>query len=236
MDMSSSTNGASDMDAWKPFLHTSLFSAFPDDPDAGEPFLFPTFRIYSRTTFLGACLFTFALALVERWLTFLLDTNLALQAPTQKAAESRAGTKRKHSDAAGSVYVHLPNGALDTRTPRGVGKMEILLCSTVYFAATLLRYVLMIISMGMDWMMLLSIVSGLTLGHLITDVRSVSARTAELSAEEVELLAGQDRLVFDQEGEGMQEIRVAERERFLGADGAHRRSGSRLTSPLATSY
>ena len=51
------------MESWKPYLHTSLWSDFAR---GGEPFLFPTFLVNSTLTFLGSALFTAALALFER--------------------------------------------------------------------------------------------------------------------------------------------------------------------------
>ncbi len=104
----------------------------------------------------------------------------------------------------------------------------------VYFAATLLRYVLMIVGMGMDWFLLLSLVAGLTLGHFLTDwhtLRSLnSAADVEeyvARAEEVELLhrIGDD----DEEDEDVDGKKEGD---YIGAAGsaAHRRSSSRQAS------
>lgn len=213
MDMSSTTTssttpspndqaeGGGDMDGWKPYLHTSLFSpgAFSNIPDSGEAFLFPSFRIYSRTTFLLACLFTFSLALIERYLSYLLESTFSLH--------PKSVSKRKNSNAAsvsgsgGGVYITIPSnlqkGRGKGRTKRGT-KARLLGRTAVYFVATLIRYVLMIIGMGMDWFLLLSLVSGLTLGHALTDVY-VSASIGErgvgegTAVEEVELLPHPDR-------------------------------------------
>ncbi|KIS67504.1 uncharacterized protein UMAG_10986 [Mycosarcoma maydis] len=204
MDMSSATSsskmgmatGSSDMQGWKPYLHTSLFSPFSNDASSGEAFLFPTFRIYSRTTFLVACAFIFTTALLERWLSFVLDHKLALR-PTSVSHPTKARARRKglvgSSDC--SVYIHLPAQADHIETDHmHRSKIRLVLRTAVYFSATLLRYVLMIIGMGMDWMMLLSVVSGLALGHVLTDVYTVSWSTARSSvtsaerAEQVELL------------------------------------------------
>lgn len=229
--INASTDPDSGMEGWKPYLHTSLFSPFSNDPGSGEAFLFPTFRIYSRATFLAACAFTFMLALVERYLSYLLETTFSLDNinnsgssanshPNQR--EKLRTVKRKTSNAyptnrtaatsmggvastGRSVYVNLPTNLNTNTTLQSVRKsrtklkIKILARNVVYFAATLLRYVLMIIGMGMDWMLLLSVVSGLTLGHLFSDlytsssVSSTSADTATRAGtasidEEVELL------------------------------------------------
>lgn len=266
MDMSSSTSGAAtsnDMEGWKPYLHTSLFSPFSNVPDSGEAFLFPTFRIYSRTTFLAACGFTFALALVERWLTFVLDRVLALDnspassggarswtaARRGKSGRRAAATAGSHRTAgAGSVYIHLP--ATETLTQRLERKRTIrtrsaklLARNAVYFAATLLRYVLMIIGMGMDWFMLLSVVSGLTLGHLLTDLHAVKVggeRGQRDGEEEVELL----QQVFDarledddddeEGGEKFVQRGDGEVDRRVVVGSTHRRSGSRQAETVLT--
>lgn len=135
MDMSSAS--ADGMASWKPYLHTSLFSSFSE---LDEPFLFPTFRIRSLATFLAAALFTFILALAERFLTY--------------------------------TSSH---------------KTTIWLGAIVYFAATLLRYMLMIVAMGMDWFLLLSAVSGLTIGNALTEMHK-SPRKRRVHEEHVELL------------------------------------------------
>lgn len=232
MDMSSTT-AVSDMEGWKPYLHTSLLSPFPNHPDQGKAFLFPTFRIYSRATFLAACLFTFVLALVERWMTFLLDGQLSLHPPPSAHNDGSRKVRRRNAGAERgcerSVCVHLPDTTTtnNRRGRRRGRKVKLLVRNAVYFAATLLRYVLMIISMGMDWMMLLSTVMGLTLGHLLTDLWSVSASDGEgagrARAEEVELL--------EEEGEeGTEDDKDGGRDQPLQERDAPRQSAFRRTS------
>ncbi|SPO31086.1 uncharacterized protein UTRI_05272_B [Ustilago trichophora] len=179
------------MEGWKPYLHTSLFSPFSDDPGSGEAFLFPAFRIYSRTTFLAACAFTFLLALIERWLTHLLDTTFSLNSSTSNRnpdfppSSNTGWWKRKNSHPSpsltavggGSIYVNLPHTtttSLNDRklalgAKRGKKVAKLLARNVVFFGATLLRYVLMIIGMGMDWALLVSVVAGLTVGHCLSD-------------------------------------------------------------------
>lgn len=254
MSSSTATAAASnDMEGWKPYLHTSLFSPFSNTPDSGEAFLFPTFRIYSRTTFLAACAFTFTLALVERWLTFLLDRTLSLDGyqPSQVANRwsgsgrrgkaVRTGAASSHRTAGGgSVYIHLPaNETLPSRFERQPrrSKVKLVARNAVYFAATLLRYVLMIIGMGMDWFMLLSVVSGLTLGHLLTDLHALSRSSSggERGVEEVELLQQEfDVQLEEDEEEGEKLVRREEVDQRAAGGGAHRRSGSRQASTVVT--
>ncbi|CBQ69025.1 conserved hypothetical protein [Sporisorium reilianum SRZ2] len=259
MDMSASSASAgatNDMEGWKPYLHTSLLSPFSNVPDSGEAFLFPTFRIYSRTTFLAACAFTFTLALVERWLTFLLDRVLSLNhsrsaethtgtgwAAVRRNKAARAGTAGSHRTAgAGSVYIHLPATEtlpqrLQKHTRRPSASAKLIARNAVFFAATLLRYVLMIIGMGMDWFMLLSVVSGLTLGHLLTDVHALKARgeREERGSEEVELLQHEFGVeVEEDEDEDGEKVRRREEGQRVGGGGAHRRSTSRQPDTVVT--
>ena len=91
--------------------------------------------------------------------------------------------------------------------------------SGVYFLANLLRYVLMIVGMGMDWFLLLSLVSGLTVGQVATDLWTTRGRGRRGAGEEVELL-NQVGAVFDEEEE-------AKREDYVGT---HKRSSSRRVS------
>ncbi|TKY88928.1 hypothetical protein EX895_002169 [Sporisorium graminicola] len=265
MDMSSSATGAgaasgtaNDIEGWKPYLHTSLFSPFSNVPASGEAFLFPTFRIYSRSTFLAACAFTFTLALLERWLTFLLDRVLSLEEPASVATGGQGWTAARRANATraggaasarrtaggGSVYIHLPA----TEAPRfqnlekGAKPTAIKLVArnAVFFAATLLRYVLMIIGMGMDWFMLLSVVSGLTLGHLLTDLYVVSKmksqRGAERGAEELELLQQDfDAQLDEDDGEDGEKLeRREDGGQGAGLGATHRRSTSRQTNIAVT--
>ena len=101
--------------------------------------------------------------------------------------------------------------------------------NVVYFAAMLLRYVLMIIGMGMDWFMLLSVVGGLTLGHLLTDIYTRSSaenkETEYGRAEEVELLHRAEEFDVEEEDEG----KKLDDGDYAGG-GAHRRSTSRNAS------
>lgn len=243
------------MNGWKPYLHTLLFSSFSNQPDAGEAFLFPTFRIYSRATFLAACAFTFFLALVERYLTHLLDTTLSLQPHASDHTSWGGRAKRKNSllhpsssthtaaRESASVYVNLPS--LATPPPeasQSTVAVKVAARNVAYFGATLLRYVLMLIAMSMDWFMLLSLVSGLTLGHLCTDLYAVayilpvppSAGDDARRGEEVELLhrdaedfdLAEDDL--DARKEGVDYIAAA------GAMRTHRRANSRQASIAAT--
>ena len=92
--------------------------------------------------------------------------------------------------------------------------------TAVYFLVTLLRYVLMIVGMGMDWFLLLSLVSGLTVGQVGTDLWTTRERGRRGEGEEVELLNQQVEAVFDDEEEG-------KREDYMGA---HKRSSSRRVS------
>ncbi|SPO30655.1 uncharacterized protein UTRI_05272 [Ustilago trichophora] len=289
MDMSkpSSSTGVDDMEGWKPYLHTSLFSPFSNDPGSGEAFLFPTFRIYSRTTFLAACAFTFLLALIERWLTHLLDTTFSLNSssssfnrdPNFLSSSNTGWWKRKNSHPSpslatvggGSIYVNLPHTTttslhdrhLALGVKRGKQVAKVLVRNVVFSGATLLRYVLMIIGMGMDWALLVSVVAGLTVGHFLSDFYRLlseerdagmlgyggGAGTGRGGEENVELL---QRSVDDEEaaeqfeiGDGDEEdndgVRkgVRSEEGYMnaaaagGGGGAHRRSNSRQASVSA---
>lgn len=228
MDMSSQPTASKpigandDMDSWKPYLHTILFSpsSFSNSPEMGEPFLFPSFRIYSRSTFLLACLFAFGLALFERYLSFLLDSSLSL-----RPSSSCTSARRKDSNATAgeaSVYVTIPsNAAVNSGRRREARKGKLVGRTVVYFVATLLRYVLMIIGMGMDWFLLLSLVLGLSVGHLGTDLYKLSTISngirVERGVEEVELLPHPE---TEEEGKADGE------ERGEGRECLHRRSTS----------
>ena len=229
MDMSSKATTSSDMEGWKPYLHTSLFSPFSNVRDSGEAFLFPTFRIYSRATFLAACAFTFAIALVERLLTHVLD-SLSLESSRQSARCTAAGTG---SGGGRSVYVNIPIGRTETRA-KHAKRGKIVARNLVYFAATLLRYVLMIIGMGMDWVLLLSVVSGLTVGHLVADLRVVAqqrkaeGRTREAKEVEERVLL-EEQAFEDDEDEVDVDKAVRGKEGVVARSTTHRRSGSRMS-------
>ncbi|SNX87033.1 uncharacterized protein MEPE_05743 [Melanopsichium pennsylvanicum] len=280
MDMSNATASASgevDLEGWKPYLHTSLFSPFSNDPGSGEAFLFPTFRIYSRSTFLAACAFTFSMALFERWLTYLLDTTFSLsptsisQTPScscsclinshsrnnrtkdfilddrltinlHRRGRANGVTVASETTSDGSLYLTLPttnstNGNVDTKIRTQTHSfpkssklgMKMIVRNMVYFLATLLRYILMIVGMGMDWAMLLSVVGGLTFGHFLTDIykvfnihisqsrrKSTSGAYHHEDGEQVELLnrdlveeqfeIGQQQLQEEEEEEGEEDV------------------------------
>lgn len=72
-------------------------------------------------------------------------------------------------------------------TPR----TRIWLGAAVYFAATLMRYILMIVAMGMDWFLLLSAVSGLTIGNALIEWHK-SPTKRRVHEEHVELLPNED--------------------------------------------
>ncbi|SPO36414.1 uncharacterized protein PSFLO_01885 [Pseudozyma flocculosa] len=67
---------------------------------------------------------------------------------------------------------------LAERTPsHRPGRSRPYLRTLLFFLATLLRYLLMIISMGMDWFLLLTIVSSLSLGQLLIELRRSNAQS-----------------------------------------------------------
>lgn len=221
MDMSTSSNssmsmGGGDLEGWKPYLHTSLFSPFSNDPSSGEAFLFPSFRIYSLATFLAASLFTFFLALTERFLSYLLEHHLTL-------TSDRLKRPRKSSSAASSVYLNI--GSPDTSIRRSTTG-RLIARNLVFGSVTALRYVLMIVGMGMDWFLLLSVVAGLTVGHFVTDVWIVHRTNPSYlhvgSNEEVELL-------HPDEDEG-ENVKQHQDDYLESGQQVHRRSTSRRAS------
>ena len=131
------------------------------------------------------------------------------------------------------MYVTLPTNGTGAVGRKGGKRMRlrVVLRTLLFGGATLLRYVLMIVSMGMDWALLLSVVSGLTTGHLLRDVYCLASTTTAdggASGEEVELLHH----AAEYDLQDVPDDRKPDAD-YLGA-AAHRRSSSRQAALNAT--